>query len=422
MTQLQVPYGRKHLSATLPDAYTLHTIQPNEARAAKNPVERVQSALENPFGDVSLMHFSGVRTVAIAINDKTRLVPHAQLLPPLLNRLESLGIAPADITLVIATGTHPVMPPQEYPLILPQRLIERYNVICHDARDLDRLQHLGRTQAGTPVEINREYMQADLRIVVGNIEPHQFMGYSGGVKSAAIGLAGDTTINANHAMMMQPTARMGLYDENPARVDVEEIGRMIGVHLALNALLNGKKDIVDVLFGEPEAVMRRALPRVNEIYSVPVGQQPFDLMIVSPGGHPKDINIYQAQKALGHASPVVREGGAMIWCAACPEGTGSKSYESWITDGAKRSHDDVFTHFEREGFRVGPHKAFQLSRDTSVRHTMLISEMPDAFVRQLLLHPMPDLQTALDKVLANLPEDARVGSMPSANNTIPVLG
>ena len=421
MTQLHVPYGKTTQNATLPDGYTLHTIEPNEARAAKNPVERVQSALDNPLGDVSLINYGDVRSVAVAINDKTRIVPHAQLLPPLLNRLETLGIAPENITLVIATGTHPVMPSEEYPLILPERLIGRYNVVCHDARDLPGLRHLGRTAKGTPVEVNRTYMEADLRIVVGNIEPHQFMGYSGGVKSAAIGLAGDTTINANHAMMMAPSARMGLYDENPARADVEEIGRMIGVHLALNALLNGKKEIVDVLFGEPEAVMRHALPRVDEIYTVPVGD-PFDLMIVSPGGHPKDINIYQAQKALGHASPVVREGGVMIWCAACPEGTGSKSYEQWILDGSKHSHDDVFHHFEQEGFRVGPHKAFQLSRDTSVRHTMLISDMPDDFVRRLLLHPLPDLQTALDKALANLPQNARIGYMPSANNTIPVLG
>ena len=144
-------------------------------------------------------------------------------------------------------------------------------------------------------------------------------------------------------------------------------------------------------------------------------------MIVSPGGHPKDINIYQAQKGMAHAAAVTKDGGTMILCAACPEGSGSIDYETWMMKPAMCSHKAVFERFEREGFRVGRHKAFQVSRDAARVHTMLVSDLDDDFVRALLLHPQPDLQTAIDRALALLPRDARIGLMPAANATMAVL-
>ena len=240
------------------------------------------------------------------------------------------------------------------------------------------------------------------------------------MKSAAIGVAGKKTINHNHAMMTDPNAKLGVYENNPARQDVEEIGRMIGIDFAVNAILNSKKEILSVLAGDPVEIMKIAIPQVKDIYQVPVFA-PYDLMIVSPGGYPKDINVYQSQKGLAHACLVMNEGGTVILCAACQEGTGSQAYESWVTDAQIHTHDDVFTRFKHEGFQVGPHKAFQVSRDASRIQVMLISDMEADFVRNLLLHPLPDLQTALNNALKKLPEHARIGIMPNANTTIPML-
>lgn len=420
MPTIQVPYAKTTLTATLPDDRRIEMLSPREVVAAPDPMAEVERALAAPAGGKALSDFTQIRSVAIAINDKTRPVPHQYLLPPLLAQLDAMHISPQRITLLIATGTHPVMPPEEYAWILPQRIIQQYPIICHDITDEDSLMHLGTTSRGTPVYVNRAYMQADLRIVVGNVEPHQFMGFSGGVKSAVIGLAGKETINHNHAMMLQPQAAIGRYDDNPMRQDVEEMGRMVGVHFALNAVLNDKKQIVRAFAGEPVALMHEAIPRMREIFQREVSA-PFDVLVVSPGGYPKDINVYQAQKALGHASLVMRDGGTVILCAACNEGTGSTAYETWVMNERIRTHEDVFKHFADEGFRVGPHKAFQISRDASRMQVMLISQMPDEFVRRLLLHPLPDLQTALNKALASLPADGRIGVMPIANATIPVL-
>jgi nickel-dependent lactate racemase len=151
-------------------------------------------------------------------------------------------------------------------------------------------------------------------------------------------------------------------------------------------------------------------------------------MIASPGGHPKDINLYQAQKALGHAALVTKPGGTVILVAACPEGTGSKSYETWMTDPRMASHLAVIERFRQEGYHIGPHKAFQISRDTSRVRLAFVTDMAPDFARHLLLNPVADqpgmapqaqLAQALTDALGDLPAGARIGVMPWANATIP---
>ena len=417
MSNFQIPYGREYIPIQLPAHLHADTIAPHEASAAPDPLLAVNQALDAPVGGRSLADFAGVKTAAIAINDKTRPVPHKHLLPPLLQRLEALGLPPAAIMLIIATGTHPPMPPEEFPTVLPAEIIERYPVLCHNAEDQASLVNLGETARSTPIWVNRHFAQADLRIVIGNIEPHQFQGFSGGVKSAAIGLGGRETVNRNHALMTDPDSKLGEYACNPARQDVEEIGRRIGIHFALNAVLNDRKEIVRMVAGEPSAVMEAGIPSARKICQVQVAGL-YDLVIASPGGHPKDINIYQAQKALAHASLITRPGGELIIVAACPEGIGSRSCEAWLE--GVTSFEAVFEKFKREGFRVGPHKAYQIARDASRAQVQLVSEMPPETVKKILLSPAASLDAALTRALARLPAGVRVGVMTRANVTIPV--
>lgn len=415
MADFRIPYGEGTLGFQLPDTYEVIVLGPANVPAAPDPVLAVEQALDG----VNWNAWHGAERVAIAVNDKTRPVPHQHLLPPLLRRLERLGLRPEDITLLIATGTHRVMSPAEYPSILPVEVIERYPIDCHDSTDQAGLVYLGETRRGTPLWLNRRFAHADVRIVVGNVEPHQIMGFSGGVKSAAIGLAGRATINQNHALMAQPGAELGHYHGNPARQDLEEMGQLAGVHLALNVVLNGNKQIVYALAGEPLAVMETAIPLVRAVYQVPV-ESPFDLMIVSPGGHPKDINVYQAQKALGHAALASQPGGTIIVAAACIEGAGSAGYQSWVA--TTESHEAVLDRFRREGFRIGPHKAFQIARDSISRRVLWVSEMSPELMSRLLLDRADSLVEALDLALADLPAGARIAVMPLANATIPSRG
>jgi len=413
--QFQLQYGKSIIPVSVPDSCSIHILAPKSPEPSASALAILQQALEHP------LHFSfpeqPIRSVAIAINDKTRPVPHDAILPPLLNWLEKRGIQQKQIVFLIATGTHVPISSEEYHLCLPEAISQKYQVRSHDADSPD-LVYLGKTHIGTPVWVNAEFFNADLRIVVGNIEPHHFMGFSGGMKTAAIGLAGRETINANHALLLHPNSRTGLFENNPMRCDVEEIGRMMGVHFALNVVMNAKKEILAAFAGNPLRVMEQSMPLVKDSNCVKAPEC-CDLVIASAGGYPKDINFYQSQKALTHAAMLTRDGGTVILLAACPEGIGSRGYEQFIA--GMQSHDEAYDRFKKQGFQVGPHKAFLVARDARRVHVLLKSEIPESDVRRLLIDPIAEPQAAIDRVLKSLPANASVGIMPISTITIPEI-
>lgn len=410
--QIPIPYGKTQLLLNLPDGLDVTVLSPRETAPAPDQARAVYEALDT----VDWSRFTDLKTAAIAVSDKTRPVPNHLLLPPLAERLESIGIE--KITFIIATGCHAPMKPEEFEMVLPPQIVARYRVISHNVDDEDNIIRLGMTKQRTVVSVNRAYFDANLRIAVGNVEPHQFAGFSGGVKTAAIGLAGWDTINGNHRLMTEPNAALARYDDNPLRQDIEDMGRVIGVNLALNTVLNDKKQIVRVFCGPPLNVMRAALPLVRQVYQLPV-ERPFDLVIAAPGGHPKDINIYQAQKALGHAALVTRRGGAVILAAACPDGGGSVKYEKWVSQFAPipGQSKEVIERFKRDGFSIGPHKAFQIARDSIDRRVIWITDIPQP--ERFLLEAAPTLDDALARLTDYL--SGHIGVIPYANATIPAL-
>ena len=207
--------------------------------------------------------------------------------------------------------------------------------------------------------------------------------------------------------------------DNPLRQDIEAIGRRMEIHLALNVVMNRHKAVVKAFAGPPRAVIDAAIPEVRRIYEVPI-RQPFDVMITAPGGYPKDINLYQAHKAVSCANRVTREGGTVILVAACEDGVGSEGYAAWMAQGFP-SHEAVMAQFVQEPFRIGPHKAYIFARDAVPLDAIwVVSEIDPAQVRQLLLTP-GTLQEALDAAVNPLPTSARVGVLPYANATIPNL-
>lgn len=416
--QIHLPYDKTTLTASIPDGLHVDVIEPPAVPPAPDEMGAVRDALEELLGGVRWEDFRGAKRVAIAVNDKTRPVPHDRLLPPLLAKLEALGFPSSAITFFIAIGTHPPMLPEEFPSILSQGIIDTYNVVSHDSEDIYTLIDLGKTPHGTPVWINRAFFQSDLKIVVGNIEPHQFVGFSGGVKTAAVGLAGLQSINVNHALMTHPDSKIGTYETNPTRQDVEAMGEMIGIHIALNAVLNQDRQIVHALAGDPRAVMQAGIPLSRKVCQVGVAEE-YDLLISSPGGHPKDINVYQAQKGLAHAALVTRTGGTIILVAACTEGSGSPHYEDWME--GKESWEDVLRCFRAEGFRIGPHKAYLIARDATKTHLMVCAKMDQTLARMLLFDPIYDLQEAIETALQVLPQGARIGVLPHASSTIPFI-
>lgn len=416
MATIQIPYGlsQLHLNADFPfDLY-----EQKDYPQANDPLGVVIQALQNPL-DQQAIHWSPPpKRAAISINDKTRPVPYSFMLPPLLDWLNQHGIPDEAIELFIATGTHSPATNDEIQTIIPAPILSRnkIRIFPHNCDDKDNLIFLGYTQRNTPVWVNKRFYQADLRIVTGNIEPHHFMGYSGGAKGAAIGLAGRETINHNHAMLNDPLAFLGEYQHNPMRQDVEEIGSMMGIHLALNVILNSKRQIITTLFGTPRAVMEKGISISDDLWTVPVSSA-YDLVIASAGGHPKDINLYQAQKAITHAALFARPNGVIVLVAACPEGIGNQKavefFESISTP------DQVITRFKQLEFRIGPHKAFQIALQAKRNHIILISEMPDDLVKKFFLIPAKSLEQGVELAGNILPANFTTVVLPHATALLP---
>ena len=222
MPIFHLPYGKTQQPLSISNRVKADLILPNAAVPAIDQAGVVRAALQAPL-NFDLAIFETLRTVAIAVNDKTRPVPHQYILPPLLEWLHSHGVKREQIQFWIATGSHVPMKPEEFGQVIPQEICEYYAIRSHNIDDTTNLLELGQTSRGTPVIVNRKYYEADLKIVVGDIEPHHFAGFSGGYKTAAIGLAGRATINHNHAMLSDPNAWIAVYEQNPLRQDIEEM-------------------------------------------------------------------------------------------------------------------------------------------------------------------------------------------------------
>lgn len=416
MTQYQLPYGNTHISVEIPSSFQVDLLIPEITDPLLDPDQAITDALTAPIGKNSWHDFAHAKTVGIAINDKTRPVPKPNPVQHLLNYLEDLGYEPDQITLFVGSGTHAAMPTSELPRILDQSILDRYPVVMHDC-DQSPMIDLCKTSDQTPIQVNADYYQCDLKFAVGNIEPHHFMGFSGGVKTAAIGLASRATIAANHARLTHPQARTGVYHINPLRQEVEEIGRKVGVHFCLGTILDEDKRILKVFFGDPIAVMGAAIPVVRQLFGINV-PEPYDLVIASPGGAPKDINLYQSQKALTHAARITRDDGWVILTASCPEGSGSLAYETYVT--AAKSHQMIIQHFEDGFFKVGPHKALQIAKEAVRVNVVLVSDLPPQTVKSWKLIPSkPGLINELVKWIATkLPHNARIAILPAATRTM----
>lgn len=416
MTEYKLPYGKAHLSVRIPGAFDVHELKPKPTKPIPQTKDFVTQAISMPAGNQKLEYYVNAQKIGIVINDKTRPKPQTDVLKPLLRYMETTGFVNKYITLFVGSGTHRPMSKEELPRILDDAILSEYPVIVHDC-DKSPMTDLGRSSYQTPIAINEAFVQCDLKITVGNIEPHHFMGFSGGVKTAVIGLASRETINANHAMITRDQAKSGLFHSNPMRQDIEEIGQKLDVQFTLGTILDKDKNILRVVFGDPSTVMKTAVPIVNNIFGVKV-TAPYDLVIVSPGGAPKDINLYQAQKALTHAARITKDGGWVILLAECPEGSGSQAFEKMVMEA--ESHEAILKKFRRGFFEVGPHKAFQIARDAQRVNIVLVSGLPPIRVKKWKLTPSkPELLDQLiNWFIARLPSDARIAILPDGTRTM----
>jgi len=393
--RIPLPYGHDTISVSVPRDKLAGVFLPRELPPVPDPAEALRDALANPVSSERLRDkASRANRVAIAIEDATRPVPSVLLVDAVMTELEAAGISPDQVKVIVATGLHRPMTTEE----LEAALGRWRGVVAsesHDAEDPQRLVRRGRTSLGTEISVNRSFMEADLKITTGDVEYHQFCGYGGGVKCIYPGLADAAAIRANHSRMDLPGAGPGNIDGNPVREEIDEVGRMAGVDFNVSVALDADHRIVAVRAGDPDLSFRQACCFVDEMYSVEVPRRA-DLVIASPGGHPKDIDLYQSQKAIEEATQVVKPGGDVLVTARCSEGGGSERFEAWMNEAY--TADDIIRRI-KENFVMGGHKAYQIAREVQRANIHLYSEIKPGRVRSWLMQPVRST-TDIDRLVA----------------------
>lgn len=274
---------------------------------------------------------------------------------------------------------------------------------------------MGTTTMGTPVDIFTPVAKADRRICLGNIEYHYFAGYSGGAKAIMPGVSTRAAIQSNHSAMVKAEARAGAMDDNPVRQDIEEVVDYCPIDFILNVVLDEKKKIIKAVAGHHIKAHREGCKFLDSLYKIAIPERA-DIVITTPGGYPKDINLYQAQKALDNAKHAVKDGGVVILLAACTEGLGEEVFERWMLNASSidSTIDDI-----QKNFELGGHKAAAISLVNKKAQIYLVSDMEADFVEKLFLKPFSEVNDALDCAFKKLGKDAKVLLMPFGGSTLP---
>ena len=414
MSMFSLPYG--HGCAQV--ALEADLILPREAESAGDETEAVREALRRPIGAPPLEEI--VRpgeTVAIVVNDVTRLARTDLMLPPIVDALNRAGVPDRDVLVVFALGTHRKQTKEEQRRIIGDAMFRRLAVLDHDAFDARELVTLGATSFGNTVEINRRVWECDRIVVTGEIIFHMIAGYSGGRKSLVPGVAGERTITFNHRMILDPRCVAGVLDGNPAHEDMLEGARMAAPDFMVNLVLGPSRRLACAVAGHFEAAHRAGCRAADQALCTPIGE-PYDIVVASAGGDPLDIDLRQAHKHMENAARALRPGGTLFFYAECPNGAGFQPIEDFLF-----RYPDAAAMEEalRRDFVVGGHKAYWLARMGRNYRVHLVSNLDPKLVERCGFTHVPpaEHESALRRVVAEAGQAARVAVIPRAGFTVP---
>ena len=409
-----LPYGRRSILIELDaDQLIHHGGSPiNDEEAA------VRDALDHTIGAPPLRHIvkPGER-VAIIVNDITRLTRTELMLPPILDALNGAGIPDSDIFIVFALGIHRPQTAEERRSIIGEEVYRRIRNFDHICDDEANLVTVGMTRSGNTVEVNRQVMEADRIIITGEIMYHLIAGYSGGRKGLVPGVAGWRTTTFNHRMIFDPQCGSGILDGNPSHEDLLGACRLVEPDFLVNVVLTPDGKLARVVAGHYDKAHREGCKTVDELLSVAV-DEPYDLLVVSAGGYPLDIDLRQAHKGLENACRALKHGGSILFYAECANGSGHPSFDQYVN----RYADDIeMKHALLEHFEIGGHKAYWVARLGRLFNIHLVSELPADFVERCHLHPVPFERHArrLQELVHKAGPSARIGVIPYAGHTLP---
>ncbi len=411
--KIKLPYGKKTITLRLPDKNYLGLLQPEKVPPIPDPEAEVRRALADPISSSCLRdRVRPNKTILIVVSDITRPSPSHVLLPPILEELHIGGVSSGDITIVFALGIHRPQTEEEKIHLIGEEIYRNYRCIEHNPGDCI---YAGTTSLGTRAEIFREAMKADFIIATGNIEFHYFAGYSGGAKAVAPGLCSRETASANHSRFTSSGCRPGNLEGNPLRSELEEIADMAGVDFIVNAVLNGKKELLRIVAGDVRAAHREGARFLDRTARLKIDHRA-DIVVVTPGGDPKDCDLYQTHKAMEHALPALKKDGIMIAAGECKEGLGVPVFAGVFEDNPRP--EDLAAELESH-FVQGRHIASRMAAIHLRTPIYLVSELPNQIRNKLFFPQFCSVQSALDQAMEIKGPGALVWVMPYGISVVP---
>jgi nickel-dependent lactate racemase len=418
MVDVWLSYGKTEICARIPTRNFLGAIEPRERHGVANSTSEIERALSQPIGTKRLSEIAkqGDR-VAIVIDDATRATPSYLMTSPLLDELNRAGVKNEDVTIIFGCGSHRDVKPDEMESLLGEEALRKVKAINHDYKSGDQV-FLGKTSFDTKVYVNKVFAEADVKVLTGDVGLHYYAGYGGGRKSVLPAVSSAETIRHNHAMLLYPKAATGVLDGNPVHEDMTEAAKLAKVDFVLNIVMNSKQELVRAFAGDLEQAFYEGVKLVDEMYKVTIDRRA-DIVIVSSGGYPFDVDLFQAYKGIDNALEAVKRGGVIVLVAECSGGHGNKIFYEWMASFSdlKRMEKEI-----RKRFILGGHKAYYLAKALQRVKIILVSVMPDYYaVNTFKLRTARALNDALRDAFDLAGKNAKVWAMPFGNITLPVV-
>ena len=421
--QVQLAYGRTGLVVDLPEDRTT-VLEPRDVPGARDPREVLRTALRNPVAGSPLREVAKPgQSVVISVCDGTRAQPRDLMVPAVLEELEGL-VAREDVLVLVATGTHRGNTDAEIRAMLGDDVVDTVRVLNHDARDGSSLVGLGTHGDGVPVWLNRHWVEADVRITTGFVEPHFFAGFSGGPKMVVPGLAGLETVLTLHdaRRIGSPQAVWGVCEGNPVHDDIRAVVAAVGgVDFAVDVTLNREQQVVGAFAGELFAMHAAAREAARELAMAPVDGL-FDVVVTTNSGYPLDQNLYQAVKGMSAAATVVKEGGTIVCAAECRDGFPDHGSYREVLE-SQTSPQALLTMIEERPRTVPDQWQVQVQAKLQTKARVIVhtSYLSAEALGAAHLERTDDIGRTVRELLEELGPDARVCVLPEGPQTIPYV-
>lgn len=407
-------YGKSGLEAELPDASVASVLSYQDASPLADPASALDEALQSPFGCPPLEEIARGRSDAcILICDVTRPVPNELMLQPILAALERAGIPRERILILVATGLHRPNEGEELACMVGREIFERYRIENHFGQNQHEHAYLGDSPNGVPIWIDSRYLQADLKITVGLIEPHFMAGFSGGRKLICPGIAGIETIRRWHSprFLEDPNADSAILDGNPVHAENTWIAQRVGCDFILNVVIDAKRRPLKFVAGDMEAAFIPGCQFVADLVTATV-PAPVDIVVTSSAGYPLDTTFYQSVKGMVAALPIVKPGGTIILAASMSEGIGSPEFASLFEE-----HGDIESFMTRimdDDYFVMDQ--WQLEKMAAVLRKAKVKVVTDGLAPEVLhglfVEPASSVEAAVSDSLEQYGSHAKIAVIP----------